>query len=409
MRIKMMVYLSILALAFASGIEGGKTAHGAGTSQDNWIRRSKRVQKQACARMKTSGKADVTMADLSSDSDSDNNYGSAEAPGVGPSPRQKQGGASGFLVNSDYEGVSEEEFGTSRGGSRNDCNNGNNGGNGDDGDNNNHGDGNDNGGSDSGSSHSDETQSDTSNENNEESTLPIVSGKRRKGKKRKRNSKTVPVQQRVEVANSLMQSCPVDTPNYVRFPDGRIRRGIDYGRTAAFENRFTNCEDLADKQEMTLDEQNNWIKESAANREGLTLIEQEKEAQEYLDSHPILFECVYCGTRDESLKYLKQHVFGRRRTAKDKFRKNACGVRCAEEHLNPSAIAVTSFPKRFPWAYVTCRNMRIVVPSSSGQPTFPILSAMQETWDEIMVDNSVKDKTQKHKGRPKASTSAPRK
>ncbi|XP_053208505.1 tigger transposable element-derived protein 4-like [Panonychus citri] len=38
--------------------------------------------------------------------------------------------------------------------------------------------------------------------------------------------------------------------------------------------------------EMTLDEQNAWIKESSANKQGLTLTEQEKEAQEYTDPSP---------------------------------------------------------------------------------------------------------------------------
>ena len=56
--------------------------------------------------------------------------------------------------------------------------------------------------------------------------------------------------------------------------------------------------DLADMMELNLEQQDALVRESATNSEGLTLEEQEKQAINYLQTHSIVFECVYCKTTD---------------------------------------------------------------------------------------------------------------
>ena len=239
--------------------------------------------------------------------------------------------------------------------------------------------------------------------------LPKTATIRKKDKKKKRKQITAPLKiQRVRVSSALTLSSRAETPNYVRFPDGRIRRGVDWVRTTCFEDRIVNSYDLADMTELTIEEQDAWVSESLTNGEGLTLEQQEKQAFLYLQTHPVVFECVYCKTTDENLKYLKQHVFGRKRSSSDVFLKNPCGIRCVEEKLNHAQVPLTSVPNRFPWANVLCQDPAGYKRSNEGEISFEVSPKIRKQWFTYMVDIRGTDRTHKGLDRP-ASTPAPRK
>ena len=206
--------------------------------------------------------------------------------------------------------------------------------------------------------------------------------------------------QTVRFSSSLSLISRAHTPNFSLFLNGQVRRGVDWDRTTYTEDRISSSVDLAEMIELTVEQQDSWVKESAANSEGLTLIDQEKRAQEQLQAHPVVFECIYCKSTDDSLKYLKQHVFGRRRTAKSRFLENPCSVRAIEEGLNPGKVPITSKPKKFPWANVICRDLTGYKRSADGQMVFSVSPKIRQEWANLIIDERGSERTGEGKGRP---------
>ena len=231
-------------------------------------------------------------------------------------------------------------------------------------------------------------------------------------KQKRKEPKSTPAalvksQQQIEISPELAAVYPAHSPFFARMADGSIVKGIDWGRTTAFESRFTDPVDYDEMKEISMEALMNWVKESPLNREGKTLDQLEEEATKFIHGNPVQFICVYCQAKFTRLSRCKEHVFGKIR--KKPYRANVCERRCEMDEINPDKVGLTSRPKRFPWAEL------ILVDRTAGKSKtrpngeifidFDVPNNIQQQWDELMIDE-IERNQQGKSGRPRKQPEA---
>ena len=122
------------------------------------------------------------------------------------------------------------------------------------------------------------------------------------------------------------------------------------------------------------------------------LSRQEEAAKKYKEAHYVFFECAYCPARYDSLKELRKHTVGRKRSSEDRYMYVDCEERCRVDGvLNKYRCPATFMPTRFPWGSLVCTEkdrLKPRVDEATGNTIidFEVPENIKLEWERGMVD-----------------------